>query len=218
MFEYYDRDDVYLADTTKEIAEDMKVVPSRGEKAMAFDALGTIYETNGTNWIKFSDSSVLAYYTLALTVGANTNLSVVSAVDGHEYHSGDRIYAGTELTVTATAATGHTLSTFTINAGNVTSPATHTASANVTIETAATINEYTLTKTEGANTTLTIMDGETELENAADVEYGTVLTVTASAAEGYELTTFTIGGEDSLGTNPATVTMTDDLTIETAAT
>lgn len=159
-------------------------------------------------------------YDLTITEGENTTVEVSSGTgaDKVSYSDGDLVSHDTELTITATPATGYTVTTFTVNAGAETSPASHTVASDVAVVTEATLNSYTLTLSQGANTTLTVLDGETPVASGASVDHGTVLSVSAEAADGYDLTTFTIGDASKLETNPAEHTMTAAVTITTAAT
>ena len=69
-------------------------------------------------------------------------------------------------------------------------------------------NKYTLTLSEPENGTVVIKKGETEVK-AGQFEEGTELTLTATAAEGYNFTKWTIGEEEATE-NPHTLTMTAD--------
>lgn len=172
--------------------------------------------------IAISTVATIKTFELSITEGENSTVTVTSG-EGDSlvtYSDGDMIDYGTELTITATADTGYNVSTFTVNTVNKTgsNPDTHSVAAAVAVVSAATIKTYTLTLTQGSNTTLTVLDGETPVTTGASVEHGTVLTVSAEAGEGHDLTTFTIGGEDSLDDNPTEHTMVGAVTIVTAAT
>ena len=93
---------------------------------------------NGTSWYE-SDGTELAYYTIAITLGANTSVTIVDE-SLNTYVSGDRVKSGATLTITATADSGFNLSTYTVNTVDKTgdNPTTHTVGANVAIVTAAT--------------------------------------------------------------------------------
>lgn len=162
-------------------------------------------------------TATLQTFDLSITVDENTTVTVVDSEE-NEYEDGDTVAYGTELTITAAGNTGYTVATFTVNTVDKTesNPDTHSVTGDVTIAATSALNTYTLTLTQGANTTLTVLDGETPVTTGASVDHGTVLTVTAEAAVGYDLTTFTIGGEAA--TSPAELTMTEDVTIVTAAT
>jgi hypothetical protein len=76
---------------------------------------------------------------------------------------------------------------------------------------------YDLTATVGEHTTLTIVDAAGKsYAPGGKVPHDAVLTITAAAAPGYDLTTFTIDGVAAV--SPATHVMTKAITIVTAAT
>lgn len=111
---------------------------------------GTAVETTGYDFtvplggdVSIATVATIKMLKLTITQGDNTTVEVTSG-DGEDvvtYSNGDYIAYGTELTITATAAEGYTLSTFTINAEDATSPAEHVVDDNVAIVTAATQNE-----------------------------------------------------------------------------
>lgn len=76
-----------------------------------------------------------------------------------------------------------------------------------------------LTVTKGTHTNLTIKVNGTSISasTASDAfKVGDTIEITASAGTGYDLTTFTVNGEDA--TSPVVLQATEDLTIVTAAT
>lgn len=123
------------------LARDVSVVSEFGALASAMPSWGTIYKSNGTAWYK-SDGTVLAYYTIGITLGNNTSVAIVDS-DGNAYVSGDRVLSGAVLTITAAADGGYDLTTYTVNTVNKTAdnPTKHTVGANVAIVTAATEQE-----------------------------------------------------------------------------
>ncbi len=170
----------------------------------------------GSN-VHIATSSTAVLYDLTATVGEHTTLTIVDAA-GKSYAPGGKVPHDAVLTITAAAEKGYDLTTFTVNTVDKTSgnPDSHTVSGDVAIVTAATIKSYTLTLMQGEHTTLTVLDGDTPVTTGASVEHGTVLSVTAAADDGYDLTTFTIDGEPA--TSPATHTMEKAITIVTSAT
>lgn len=74
-----------------------------------------------------------------------------------------------------------------------------------------TARTYTLTVTADAHATVTVKDGNTTLSSGSTITYGHTLTVTAAAANGYQVKTFTINGTSK--TSPATVAVTGNVTV-----
>jgi len=134
---FYDK--IFWFDTTLQLASDAEIVEQKTAKAAALDAPYDVYISNGTSWIKISDGTTLAYFTLTLTIGDNTTLTVVDS-ESNAYSDGSRVKSGATLTITAAADAGYTLSTYTVGGVDKTSdnPTTHTMSANLAIVTAAT--------------------------------------------------------------------------------
>lgn len=79
-------------------------------------------------------------YALTITQGENTTVTVKDS-DGNEHENGADIGVGTVLIITAKAAEGHTLSTFTVNETASTSPMVHTVVGAVSIVTEAMVEE-----------------------------------------------------------------------------
>ena len=78
---------------------------------------------------------------------------------------------------------------------------------------------FDLTVTKGTHTTITITKNGTSMSatTASDaIALGDLITITATAGSGYDLTTFTVNGDDE--TSPVTLYADADLTIVTAAT
>ena len=140
-YKYNINDHVYWFDSLLQLAADASVCTEfKTAKAVAFDDTENAYVSNGTAWIKMSDHSTLAYYTITVTLGANTTVTIVDS-DGNAYIDGGRVKNGATLTITAAAADGYTLSTYTVNTVDKTAdnPTTHAvSSANVVIVTEAT--------------------------------------------------------------------------------
>ena len=77
-------------------------------------------------------------FKLTITQGENTTATVKDS-DGNEHEDGADIEAGTVLIITATADEGYTLSTFTVNEVEKTSPDVHTVTGAVVIVTGAAV-------------------------------------------------------------------------------
>jgi hypothetical protein len=157
-------------------------------------------------------------HTLNLTAGTGSTLAV--AIGATAQADGDLVYSGDSLTVTYAADTGYEEEACFINGvAASSSPATFVVpvGGDVFIESSASIQMFELTLTVGENTTLTVVDAsDNEYADGDMIPYGTELTVTAAAADGFTLSTFTINTVAK--TSPASHTATDAVTIVTAAT
>lgn len=179
-----------------------------------------------TNAVKLSSTAPgnasLTYYTshkLTITQATGSTLTVArtaSSAGGSiaNLSNGATIYSGDTLKVTFSASTGYSV-TCKYGSTSISSGGTFTVSGDVTVATTATKLKYTLTISQGANTTLTVKNGSTTLSSGASVEYGTVLTVTYSASTGY--TASCKYGSTSINSG-GTFTMTAATTVATTAT
>ena len=108
---------------------------------------------------------------------------------------------GTELTITATPATGYELKTLTANNADIIDSKRITVKENVTIKAVFVETSYPVTTTKKGEGTITA----TGADDLSAVAYGTELTINATPAEGYELTALTANGTDILASKKVTV-------------
>lgn len=158
----------------------------------------------------------LATYDLTTTASAEATITVLSGatpvVAGE-----DVISYGDELTISATASTGYSISALTVNGEAFVSGTTHTVTGNVAIVAIAVPQTFDLTITAGENSTITVLSGETIVTAGTDViSYDEVLTITATAGDGYTISTLTVNGEAF--TSGTTHTVTGDVAVVSVAT
>ena len=151
-------------------------------------------------------------YTVTWEEPENGTLTVTT--DTGTLQSGATVEAGTSITVTATPDEGYELETLTVGGEPFTSGESYVVEANTEI--VATFAEvpptmYTVSWTaDNCDITVETTDGTT-VENGGEVAEGTELTITATAADGYELESLTVNGDDF--ENGATWTVAGDVTI-----
>ena len=161
----------------------------------------------------------VAEYTLTITSGANGSVKVTrDNAQGEELKHGAKLKAGDKLFIVATPAEGYELETLTVNGNaqanssvftvgkaNVAVAATFKAKGGATPPAAV---EYTLTITPGAHgfiwVTRNDAQGE-ELKHGAKLKAGDKLFIVATPAEGYELETLTVNGNDHANSSVFTV-------------
>lgn len=126
---------------------------------------------------------------------------------------------GSEIILTIVPETGYELTSLLINTeekkdevsdGMLTLPL---QSENLTVVAAFAKQQFAVTFDQPANGTITVMAGDTPVSSGSTVEYGTEITITATAIDGYEVSTFTVNGENKLGELPYTQTVTTAITI-----
>ena len=167
---------------------------------------GTV--TRDTNFAASTQTVLLTTiarkHTLTITQGTHTTITVKR--NGSTITSGTAIYDGDVLTITFGVDTGYNLSTHTVNGSTFTSGNTHTVSGDVKVVSSATAKQYTLSMSQGANTSVVVKRGTTTLSSGATVYYGDQLVITFNAATGYSLATHTVNGSTFTSGNTHTVT------------
>ena len=191
----------YLTDTASSAGRLTATVKKKGTYTVTtgHGFSGTVSVT--TKGVTYT-SNVVSSYTLTSTQGTGSTLTVnrtsstyAEASTGN-LSSGAVIYYGDVLTISASASdTAYNTPTITVNSTAHTSGNTYTVgNANVTIVSSATVKSYTLTKTQGTGTALTINrtsstygGGATgSLDSGATIYYGDVLSFTYSLNTGYK--------------------------------
>ena len=141
-------------------------------------------------------------YTVNVTAGTGVSLNVLN---------GAQYYYGESFTLTASAATGYDISTLALSVDGVSvaNGSTVTVSGDVTVSAGnLDLLKYTVTVSEGVGTTIT---GVT----SGSYDYGTSITVSASANEGYNSAGLKLKAAGNVVSNPYTFTLTGDITIST---
>lgn len=130
--------------------------------------------------------------------------------------TGEEVEHGTVLTAELAPETGYHKVSFTANSVEVTVNVTVTEA--VTFAAVVEIDKHTVTFVQPDHATLTVKNGEVPVTSGEQVDYGTVLTIEAVAAEHYNVTKVSVNSEEQSG-SPITVTVTEDITaidVETA--
>lgn len=130
--------------------------------------------------------------------------------------TGEEVEHGTVLTAELAPETGYHKVSFTANSVEVTGNVTVTEA--VTFADVVEIDKHTVTFVQPDHATLTVKNGEVPVTSGEQVDYGTVLTIEAVAAEHYNVTKVSVNSEEQSG-SPITVTVTEDITaidVETA--
>ena len=140
-----------------------------------------------------------------LTWATPENGTIAVTVAGETVESGTEVEAGTEVVATFTPAEGYELATVTLGGEDVTTDVVDGVLTFVMgeedVELAATFTEIpvilsTLTWAAPENGTIAVTVAGETVESGAEVETGTEVVATFTPAEGYELETVTLGGED----------------------
>lgn len=139
--------------------------------------------------------------------------TIVYTVNGETASTGANVLKyGDKLVITVTASTGSTITKLQVNGKNYTSGTEITVDTDIALTVISTLNTYDLSVTADENCTVTVTKGGQAVTAGEDaISYGDVLTITATAGEGYEIETLTVNGDAFTSGN--TVTVSGDVTI-----
>lgn len=138
-----------------------------------------------------------AQHVITITPAVNGTLTVSNA--GVDVPTGTSVDDETVLTVTATAVPDYQVDS--IKAGDqvVANGGTFTVTDAVTITAFVSKVKYAITITAPTNGTLVVLNGTDTVRNGDMIAHGTVLTVTATGNEGYEVDQLKANGTDIVG-------------------
>ncbi|MBE7065688.1 MAG: hypothetical protein E7384_07765, partial [Ruminococcaceae bacterium] len=199
------------------------LTPSSGYRVKTVTIGGTAkktYTTMSTTAVTYSHT-VSAATTISGTAGkiykvsfsqpTGGTIAVTNNSSGAAISSGSYVDTGTVIKVTATASTGYNLSTLKAGSTTLSSGGTYTVSAATTVSATFAKKTYKVT-VSASNGTVTLKDASgNAIASGATVEHGTVITVTATPATGYKLSTLK-AGSTSLSSG-GTFTLTADTTV-----
>ena len=160
------------------------------------------------NWIADNKGSeVKEPYDLTET---KTHTTVTYKKNGKTVTAGaDLLYNGDKLKVTATPDEGYEITTLTANGDDIESGDTLTVDGEgIAIVATATLKTFDLGRT-ATDCTVAVTKGGTPVSDGEDVlSYGDVITITATASDGYTMSELKVNGEDFVSGETLTV---DDL-------
>ena len=147
-----------------------------------------------------------------------TGCTLSFEVGGESIDAGANVLKyGDVLKITATPSSHYLMKSLKVNNKNFTSGDTITVDTDLSVVAVAELEKYDLSVSAGENSTISVTKGGVEVvagENA--ISYGDVLTITASAAEGYTLSSLTVNGDSFV--SGQTLTVSEDVEIVSAAT
>lgn len=133
-----------------------------------------------------------AYYTVSISQGTGTSLTVKNG--STTLSNGASVREGTTLTASYSVNTGYTSGSMTVNGTAQSSGYSWQIYSNSTVSSSASLIYFSLSKSQGTGTTLTVQNGSTALSNGAGVAYGTTLKATVSANTGYTSAWMNVNG------------------------
>ena len=147
-----------------------------------------------------------------------TGCSLAYEVGGESVSAGANVLSyGDVLKITATPSSHYVMKSLKVNNKNFTSGNTIKVDTDLSVVAVAELEKYDLSVSAGENSTVSVTRNGVAVtagENA--ISYGDVLTITASAGEGYTISTLTVNGDDFV--SGQTLTVSGDVEIVSAAT
>lgn len=193
----------------------ISVTPSTGYTITKLQVNGKDY-VSGTEIfvdtdIKLEVVATLNTYNLTITPAEHSTISVKR--NGEEVDAGTGVISyGDSLFISSTANEGYTIISLNINGEDYLGDQTITVTGNVAVETTVIANDYDLTITPDANCSIAVTrDGNSVSAGTDVITAGDVLTIIATAGEGYEIATLQVNGEDF--TNGNSLIVSGDVTV-----
>ena len=142
-----------------------------------------------------------------LTLDKTGTCTVAYQVNGETASAGANVLKyGDTLKITVTAGTGYEITKLQVNGKDYTSGTNITVDTDIAVTVIASLIKYDLSVTTDENCSVTVTKGGEAVTAGEDaISYGDVLTITATAGEGYQIATLTVNGDAFTSGNTVTV-------------
>ena len=190
----------------------VEATPNTGYKLDIVKVNGT--RISGVNFTVTSNSTVEVVFgetnksTVTYSQSVGGTLRVLNGTQ--VVASGSVVNDGTVLTVEATPAPGYRLDSIRVNGTRI-AGFTFTITSSSLVEAYFSKPQITVSYTQSVGGTLRVLNGSQEVASGSSVEYGTVLTFEATAAEHYKFDSIRVNGVRISGLS---FTVTDNTNIE----
>ena len=190
----------------------VEATPNTGYKLDIIKVNGT--RISGVNFTVTSNSTVEVVFgetnksTVTYSQSVGGTLRVLNGTQ--VVASGSVVNDGTVLTVEATPAPGYRLDSIRVNGTRI-AGFTFTITSSSLVEAYFSKPQITVSYTQSVGGTLRVLNGSQEVASGSSVEYGTVLTFEATAAEHYKFDSIRVNGTRISGLS---FTVTDNTNIE----
>ena len=189
----------------------VEATPYQGYKLDSIRVNGA--RISGFSFTVDSNSTIEAYfskmkYTVTYTQPANGTLTLKNG--SQTIFSGDSVEHGTMLTIEATPAQGYRLDSVRVNGVRI-SGLSFTVTSSSVVEVYFSKPLFTISYNLSAGGTFKVKNGSQEVASGSSIEYGTVLTFEATAAEHYKFDSIRVNGARISGLS---FTVTDNTNIE----
>ena len=140
------------------------------------------------------------------------------SADGDSINAGaNKLVYGDTLVITVVPATGYTITKLQVNGKDYVSGTEIFVDKDINVEVVSSVNTYNLTLSPAEHSSISVLKGSTPVSAGTGViAYGDQLVISATAEEGYMITSLNINGEDYVGDQ--TVTVTGNITVTTTVT
>ena len=148
-----------------------------------------------------------------LTLDKTGSCTVAYSVDGESVSAGSNVLKyGDELTITVTPATAYSITKLQVNGKDYVSGTKIVVDTDISIVVISTKVLFDLTTTADDHCSISVLKGATVVTAGTNaIQVGDVLTISATATEGYEIATLKVNGENFV--SGSTITVSGDVTI-----
>ena len=143
-----------------------------------------------------------------LTQNVTGTATITYTVNGEPASAGANVLKnGDTLVITVAAGTGYEIKSIKVNNKNYTSGTAITVTTDVNVVVVAELQQFALATQSTGSATITCTVGGDEVDAGAKaLNYGDTLVITATAGEGYEISSLTVNGETFVSGSSMTVT------------
>ena len=134
--------------------------------------------------------------------------TITYTADGETISAGSNVLLyGDKLVITVVPATGYTITSLKVNGVDYVSGTAIDVKDDIAVTVVSTLNTYNLTITPDEHSSISVTrGGESVSAGTGVISYGDTLSISATASEGYQITSLEINGTDYVGDQTLTVT------------
>lgn len=157
---------------------------------------------------------------LSMSAGTGSNIGVYRISSPMGLYTGwlgngAQIFSGDVLQITGNALDGYNFGGLVVNGAAFASGNSITVSGNVTVSASATLRSYQLIGNQATGSWINVIRNGVALSSGATIYHFDILTITAGANSGYELTGLTVNG--ATFASGGSVTVSGDVVVATTA-
>jgi hypothetical protein len=152
-----------------------------------------------------------------ITTDVTGSVTLTYKANGETISAGSNVLTyGDKLKITATVGTGYDLTSLKVNGVDYVSGTEITVTTDIAVTAVATLQTFNLTTSATGAATITVTrGGDAVTPGTGALTYGDVLTISASADEGYAIDSLTVNGDAFV--SGSTLTVSDNVNIVATA-